>query len=158
MGSILEHKDLSENHPIGGSEADTFLVMAGEGPIGVEIAGWRQGCCYNVMACEGAPSTTSADIGTAGRGWRPHGRHDEKERPAPRPILTPRGRRPAIHDLHCWSQQGRGWPACAGHERTGSGYSGREPGASATMRTRQYDRGAQGAPSTCRARSARQVM
>ena len=26
--------------------------------IVVEIAGWRHGCCFNVMACEGAPSTT----------------------------------------------------------------------------------------------------
>ena len=32
--------------------------MAGAGLISVKIAGWRHGCCYNVMACEGAPSTT----------------------------------------------------------------------------------------------------
>ena len=45
------------------SEADNSIVMAGGRPIGVKIAGWRHGCCHNVMACEGAPSTTSANAG-----------------------------------------------------------------------------------------------
>ena len=79
-------------------------------PPGVKIAGSRRGRCHNVMACEGAPSTTSADMGTARRGWRPYCRHDERDgQRRPAPISTPMGRRPAIHDLQCWSQQSRGW-------------------------------------------------
>src|SRR3954454_11673456 len=66
--------------------------MARVGVIVVKIAGWRYGCCYNVMACEGAPTTTSADIGTARRGWRPCGRHDEGDgQPCPAPYFNPYG-------------------------------------------------------------------
>ena len=56
--------------------------------IGVKIAGWRHGCCYNVMVREGAPPTTSADAGRASRGWRPYGRHDEKAQPRPAPYFN----------------------------------------------------------------------
>src|SRR4051812_37166116 len=48
-------------------------------PHRIEIAGWRHGCCYNVMACEGAPSTTSADMGTAKAWMAAHGRNDERD-------------------------------------------------------------------------------
>src|SRR3954447_24229765 len=42
------------------------------------------------MACEGAPSTTSADIGTARRGWRPYRRHDERDgQPCRQPAILP---------------------------------------------------------------------
>src|SRR3954469_14580644 len=66
------------------------VVMAGAGLIGVTVK-WQLATrrCYSVMACEGAPATTSADRGSARRGWRPYGCLDERDgRGALRPILT----------------------------------------------------------------------
>jgi len=114
-------KDLSGNNRIGWSEADDFHRRGGRRPAIHDLQCWsKQSRGWPACAGHGATGrpcqnrsalspTSPKDLSVNNRiGWS---ESDYFHRHG--------GRRPAIYDLQCWSQQGRGWPACTGHDATG---------------------------------------